>query len=58
MPRMKVMPVSEVRANLASLGELAAEISRFRGRFTQMHYCFSGETAQSMTKDLIDVLGV
>ncbi|MCL4532603.1 MAG: aminotransferase class I/II-fold pyridoxal phosphate-dependent enzyme, partial [Actinobacteria bacterium] len=37
---------------------LAAELERFRGRFTEMEYCFSGETARQLTKELTSVLGL
>ena len=34
----------------------AGEVERFRGRFTEMGYCFSGEIAERMTKELTEVL--
>jgi aminomethyltransferase len=58
---MKERDFQELAGILAEIvrgGDLADEVSRFRGRFTQMQYCFSGETARSMTKELIEVLGV
>lgn len=37
---------------------LAEEVARFRGRFTDMQYCFSDEAARQMTTELAAVLGV
>lgn len=38
--------------------EQAREVERFRGRFTEMRYCFSGEAAQGMTRELAKALAI
>ncbi len=38
--------------------DLADEVGSFRGRFTEMRYCFTSGEAQSMTRDLTQVLEI
>lgn len=48
--------LADLVAEIVAGKKLAGEVERFRGRFTQMHYCFSGEIAERMTKELTEVL--